>query len=338
MSKLMFRAFPNHFQQNSIYAHFPFVIPSENRVIHEALGTADKYSWDRPKRKGEIVFIRSHKAAMGILSNKKDFKVTWGESIFHATSPAGGDISRGFCLAGDKDANAANRTRIIKSLYQPPHWADEMRAFCDTKTSQLLKKYSIPLMVDGKVTYEVDIVRDVFSLTTTHIMAEMFSLPLKTTSNPHGIYSEQELFGVFFAIFASIFFDADVANSFKLREIAQALTQQLGGLVTLNAKAGILADIAKSVEDALHANGTAPEPALPSYGNAIIRHMVEMEGSVENAVWGSILMAACAGVANQTQLLSQALGYYLGPGSTHLSELHRLAHLHTKEADDTLMK
>lgn len=36
-------------------------------------------------------------------------------------------------------------------------------------------------------------------------------------------------------------------------------------------------------------------------------------------------------------LLSQCLDYFLGTGSEHLPELHRLARLDTKEADEALM-
>ncbi|KAK4180821.1 heme peroxidase [Triangularia setosa] len=38
MHKLIFRAFPNNFQHNSIYAHYPFVIPSKNKQIYDNLG------------------------------------------------------------------------------------------------------------------------------------------------------------------------------------------------------------------------------------------------------------------------------------------------------------
>lgn len=42
-------------------------------------------------------------------------------------------------------------------------------------------------------------------------------LPLKTRQNPHGIYSEQRLCQILTLGFMAIFFDQNVANSFKLR-------------------------------------------------------------------------------------------------------------------------
>ncbi|KAK3374288.1 linoleate diol synthase precursor [Lasiosphaeria ovina] len=342
MHKLIFRAFPNHFAQNSIYAHFPFVVPAENKVIHDGLGTADKYSWAKPKRKPEVVVIRSHRAAAAVLSNKKDFSIGWTEPVLHNTHPAGNGISHNFSLCGDGDANPTDRARTCKALYELPEWATEISEFCATKTAQLLAKYSIPLVAaddGGKTTvvHEVDVVRDVVGLATTHVMAAMFALPVKTEGHPYGIYTEQELFRTLTAIFSSIFFDMDVAASFKLRNTSQALVQQLGSLIAVGAKAGRLGDLARKVEGAVYASPS--ELSLPSFGSALVARFIEHEaGSVEDAVWGSMIMVVCSGVATQTQMLSQCLDYYLGTGAAHLPELHRLANLNTKEADQALTK
>ena len=61
--KLILRAFPNHFKGNSVYAHFPFVIPEENLVILKELGRADKYSWAKPKRIPDLIVVKSYAAA-----------------------------------------------------------------------------------------------------------------------------------------------------------------------------------------------------------------------------------------------------------------------------------
>lgn len=46
--KLFIRAFPDHFKQNSVYAHYPMVIPSENHRILTSLKRADLFTWERP--------------------------------------------------------------------------------------------------------------------------------------------------------------------------------------------------------------------------------------------------------------------------------------------------
>ncbi len=41
--------------------------------------------------------------------------------------------------------------------------------------------------------------------------------------------------------------------------------------------------------------------------------------------------------ANQSQVFSQALDYYLGDGSKHLPDLYKLSLANTKEADDKIL-
>lgn len=297
--KLILRAFPNHFSHNSIYAHFPLVAPSENKKIHDSLGWSTRYSWDKPKRKNDLVVIRSHTATAAILDNKNGL-------------PTGSN-----------------------------HWADELRSFCDIKTVQLLKKNSIPLVQNGHVIHEVDIVRDVFNLAVTHVISAMFCLPLKTPSNPHGIYSEQEMFNLLLSVHTTAFSNVDIANSFKLHETAKKVSGQLGALILAKTKGGKLLELAGKLDKAIHSNGTrsngaSPEPSLPSFGANLVERIIADRGSAEDA-GAFIVQLASAGIASQ-QLLSQCLDYYLGDGQQHLPELYRLANLNTKEADEALLK
>jgi len=270
----------------------------------------------------------------------------------HATSSP---FSAAFCLAGDGPANSINRSQMHRSLYSSPTWASEVRSFIRTKTSQLLSKYAIPLApppatpcsratnTHMTTVYEVDLVRDIFALVTTHFMAAMFNLPLKTASNPHGIYSEQELYGVLFALFAAVFFDADVASSLKLREAAKEYTAQLGGLILAEVRSPALVGFVKRVGDTIHGHPPAEpdqgEPVLKSFGAAMVARVVhETGGDAEEAVLGSVVMLVASGTANQTQVLAQAMDYYLGKGRGYLDELKRLAGLGGKEADELLMR
>lgn len=48
--RLFMRAFPDYFKPNSIYAHYPMTIPSENKKILRDLGRDNQYSWDKPTK------------------------------------------------------------------------------------------------------------------------------------------------------------------------------------------------------------------------------------------------------------------------------------------------
>jgi len=299
--KLIFRAFSNHFSDNSIYAHYPLVAPSENKKICDSLGWSTRYSWEKPTRKSDLIVVHSHKAAAAVLNN-------------------------------NKNKNLPTETS---------NWADELRSFCDFKTRQLLQKNSTPLVQNGDVIHEVDIVRDVFSLAVTHVISVMFGLTLKTPSNPHGIYSEQEMFNLLLSQHIATFSQRDVANSFKLREAAKDTSGQLAALIIAKEKGGKLLELAGKLGKIIHSNGThanaiTPEPSLPSFGTDLVGHIIADHASGEDA-GAFIVQLASAGIASQ-QLLSQCLDYYLGDGQEHLPELYRLANLNTKEADEVLMK
>lgn len=75
------RAFPNHFKPDSIYAHQPLTIPSENRKIMKNLGRESHYSYDRPQRIAPRINLTSYLAAKTILEDQKTFRVTWGATL-----------------------------------------------------------------------------------------------------------------------------------------------------------------------------------------------------------------------------------------------------------------
>lgn len=189
--KLILRAFPNHIQADSVYAHFPLVVPPENRNILAKLGQDDKYTFDRPKRIPPPTIITSHKACTSILNNKEDFRVSWGKAITFLMHNNGKQYGADFMLSGDSPINARSRQLMTTALYGG-NWDREVRSFYERMTLQLLHEKSYKL---GSVN-QVDIVRDIGNLVNVHFAAEVFSLPLKTKANPRGIYSETELYTV----------------------------------------------------------------------------------------------------------------------------------------------
>lgn len=328
--KLFFRAFPNHFRNNSIYAHFPLVIPSENLAILKSLGRADQYSWDKPSRVPEIIRVKSYAAAKKILDDKANWKVTWGEAITFLTSQPKKVNGVDYALAGDKIPNESSRKLVMKGLY-PQNWHSEVKKFYEETTAKLLKSYSYK--VPGTSAHQVDIIRDVSNLVNTRFAASLFSLPIKTEEQPHGIYTEQELYQVLSVIFIVIFFDADIAKSFQLREAGRTLAQQLGDLVLLNveviSKTGVVADVL----DKLHQSSP-----LAEYGTHMIQRFLDTSLSVKDVVWSHLLPTTVAGTANQSQVFSQALDYYLGEGAKYIPDLYKLSKENTPEAEDKIMR
>lgn len=361
LHKLIYRAFPNHFASNSVYAHFPLVTPTENEKVLKDLGKESQYSWERPRRRPGLAMIKSYKACTQILNNQQDFKVTWGEAInFLSMRDDGTVLANEFCLAGDGSANASNREHIQKCLY-PANWDRDIKSFFSITIDRLLSQYGDFVALQSGPqnirTHEVDIVRDVIALATTRFSAALWSLPLRTRKSPQGIYSDQELYSVLLGCFAAIFFDADIGKSFTLRSRARELAQQLGQLIMSKANTlqkrtrnGFISAVVETLKENFGATrglvsskdgaATLSEwPALGLYGDHMIKRMLMETGrTTEEVVWGSILPASVAGCANQTEALSQAIDYYLGDGKGHIPTMYSLAHEGTEEADEKLKK
>lgn len=182
-SKLFLRAFPNHFRPNSIYAHFPLVIPEENRIILTELGQVDKYSWDKPEYIPPPTFIKSYAACRSILDNSDDFKVTWGKAIEYLMRNSGKEYGSAFMLSGDSPTNAASRELMCPALYKSA-WETEVKSFYENVTLKLLREHSY--RISG--TNQVDIVRDVANLAQAHFAAEVCIWTLMNVDGTSGLY------------------------------------------------------------------------------------------------------------------------------------------------------
>ncbi|KAK0117789.1 hypothetical protein ONS95_012115 [Cadophora gregata] len=328
--KLILRAFPKHFKGDSIYAHYPLVIPEENLVIMKSLNRADKYNWEKPSRAPETVVVKSYTAAKNILGDKVNWKVTAGDGIQYMTSQPKKANGADFALSGDSPVNESSRNLIKKGLY-PKDWQSEVKKFYEQTTTELLEEYSFK--VPGKNAYQVDIVRDIANLVSARFAASVFSLPIKTEESPRGIYTEQELYQVLALCSINISHNSDVTKSFQIREAAHLLAQQLGDLVLLNAEAisatGFLADVLAKLHQ---------HTALTDYGTHMIQRLLDSKISIKDVVWSHILPTAASMTANQSQIFSEALDYYLGEGAEYIPKIYKLSKANTKEADDLITR
>lgn len=327
--KLILRAFPNHFRGDSVYAHFPMVVPHENKKILTSLGKGEVYSFDRPTYNPPPRLINSHAACMSILADQQTFNVTWGKKLEFILSRDGHTYGSDFMLSGDRPPNAQSRKMIGNALYRDK-WKSEVRSFYEEITLQLLKSKSYKIAGVN----QVDIVRDVSNLAQIHFCARIFSLSLKTESNPRGVFTEQELYQIMALVFTCIFYDVEVTKSFQLEQASRKVAQQLGELVMANVelvdKAGFIADIVSR----LHRHDY-----LSDYGVHMIQRLLDSGLPAKEIVWTHILPSASSMVANQAQLFIQCLDFYLEPENAHhLAEIQRLSKEDTPESEELLLR
>lgn len=323
--KLFLRAFPNHFKGNSVYAHYPMTIPSENKKILRSLGREDQYSWDRPAPIPPRVNFTSYQGAKYILEHAQEFNVMWNDGFEWLMGKGGLD----FMLSGDTSFHTKQRKLMGASLYRD-NWHQQIKDFYEYITLKLLTEKSCKIAGIN----QVDITRDVGNLAHVHFAANVFSLPLKTEAHPHGVYSEQEMYMVLAVIFTCIFFDLDPAKSFPLRLAAKAVTQQLGKLVEANVKMVNATGWIAGIVDGMHQHHSP----LTDYGVHMVRRLLESGMGVSEITWSQIVPTAGAMVANQAQVFTQLLDYYLSDeGKKYLPEINKWAKIEGAEADDKLL-
>ncbi|KAI1497119.1 linoleate diol synthase precursor [Biscogniauxia marginata] len=349
MHKLILRAFPNSFASNSIYAHFPFVVPAENKLILDALKTSEKYTWESPRRKLDTVIIKSYDAVSQILGNDTDFYVPWGEAVYDLATSPGKVFARDFWSSANGSNIHKSRSRGDRCICQPKEWGEEVKSFFEATSTLLLKNACrelprSPHEDPGAATaWEIDIVRDVVVPLTTRFVTDFFGLPIETTQNSqHGLYTEHGLYELLVATFTVVFFDSDAANSSKLqsqaRELALGLEQLLRLETKTNAKAGWFSNVvARFRRDLGGKDAQQRWPSLPHHGRHLLSRMMEEGKTIEECVTNIVMPISAASTTIMSGLLSQCIDYFLGAGSEYLPELYRLAHEDTARADDQLL-
>ncbi|TAQ83976.1 hypothetical protein B7494_g7707 [Chlorociboria aeruginascens] len=300
--KLVLNAFPDNFQGDSIYAHFPFVIPSESIKILKSLNRAHKYSWDLPSLKPQLTAIKSYASCRRILEDTNNWKCISGEAISVLRTPPDKGHRENICLSGDEKI----RRLLIRPLY-PTHWTLQINDFCTQTTLSLLSKYSYP--VPGTKNKQVDLIRDISNLAFTHIASALFNLPLKTEDMPRAVYTEQEMYSVLASLHEAVYFEMDTAKSFEIRESAKILMQRLGKIIQVHVE------------------------SIRKGGSLRGRAKIEMKMETDER-----LPTAVSLTATQSHVFAQTLDYYLGAGISHLPRLYELSHTNTKEADDLILR
>jgi cytochrome P450 len=314
--KLFLSAFPNHFEPNSVYAHYPLTIPKEMKRVLTGLGKADQYTFTRPKRIAVPQVIFSYETAKKVLADNKTFLVPWGPAMHSLMGP----LVDSFALAGDGPANQESRKKLSEALYIK-NWEKQINSYYIDKSTQILKARSYTL---GGTVNRIDIIRDVGNRVPVHLAADLFNLHLKTADHPMGALTEDQLYVILLRIFTDIFLDLDPASSFPLRQRALQAVQALGEVTKLTVHevdgfSGLLNEL-----KSLFSPHTENSP-LPDFGSHIIQRLLDSGREVHNFAWGYIISTISGLAPPQGQVFAQLLEYYLTEGKEHLDKMRDLA-------------
>ncbi|KAK1757000.1 putative linoleate diol synthase with cytochrome P450 domain [Echria macrotheca] len=312
--KLFIRALPNHFKNNSVYAHYPMVIPSETEKILRDLKRAHLFDFTRPTRIRGPRVVSSYTGAKSVVDNYDTYRSTWYGALQRLVSE-GNDK---FKLSGDVAHHDSQRLSAQQELYSDSH--DQIKAFYQKTTERLLAESSYNLA--GK--RFVDVVRDVGNLVPVHFAARVFNLPLKTKDNPKGIYTAHELYSVLSILFVAIFTHPDPVRAFPINQAAKTVAGQLGSVIESGIKSS----------GGFYSSASKKSEPVSAYGAKLVKGLSK---AGKDVAWTQILPTVVALVPTQGELFARAVDYYLQHGKGHVAELHALANEPSSEETDALL-
>lgn len=137
-------------------------------------------------------------------------------------------------------------------------------------------------------------------------------------------------------IFVFIFFDVDPVKTFPLALGTYEVTQQLGSLVLANVEFISATGFVSGIADRL----TARSGPLGDYGTHMVRRLLDAGLSAEDAVWSQIMPTAGAMVANQAQVITQILDFYLTEeaGKPFWPDVVKAARSNGEAADEKILR
>ncbi|KAL6892999.1 heme peroxidase [Trichoderma longibrachiatum] len=311
--KLFIRAFPDHFKHDSVYAHYPMVIPQENRKILTSLHRVHRFSFERPRATNPRVDITSFGGFKQVLANQDKYPVQWQQGLEMLAGRPGR-----YMQPSDR--------KTLESLLYRDDWRNAVRSFYAKTAETLLAEKSYTIM--GKK--HVDIVRDFGNAAHTRFAAHVFNIPLKTRENPKGVFSEHELYTSLAAVYTTIFLDIDPVESFPLRQKTKETATVLGAAIKTTVK------YTKSFGLRLFTGNT--NDALSTAGVNAVKALAKSGLSAHDIAWGLILPIAAATVPSEGRLFAQALDWYLSPeGSPYIDDIRTLATQEPTPETDALL-
>jgi hypothetical protein len=324
--KLLQRAYPGWYKSNSVYAMFPFVIPSENRSILAAKGVETDYDYSQPAFTPLATPILSWKGVTSVLKDQTSFTVPWGAHVKEL-------IQHDWMLSGDLPWNANQKKLCLHALYDPSEGLDEIRDLYDHITTTLLERESVKL----RDRWQIDIVRDVIIPSHAIVTAHIWGILLRSSDDDRSDdltpfeFHQATAFHSWYS-----FLDIDPAQTLAIKAKAVEATAALAAAVSKacnNIRNGGIVETALSK---LHLKKN--NLVVPSYGTKMIHRLFDSGMSLDDVIW-TIVPTASAQAPIQTQGSTNVLDFYLQPeNATSWAEIQALAASESPDAMEKLRK
>lgn len=292
--KLVLNAFPNNFKQNSIYAHYPLVVPDENKAILTRLKKADLYNFEKPVEVSAVVTLTSQQTINSVICNTTDFHPTWDPQIFSPT--------RGPGKAEHQHPLLAQQLLENKGL------ASATASFYKDAIASLLKSeaYQVASI------HQVDILRDVFNIAHARFAANLFLLPLSPHEHSKDRYNEVDLISVLSAVYSSVSAEHGPARRFTITKTKQKEIRQLAERIQDEVDSVVKGSFG------LHSHSTVQ---LRSLAVQAVQAVSRNGLSVSDIVWTQILPLAARLFVTQSRFFAENLDHFLSAGQGQAQQL-----------------
>ncbi|KAF9809341.1 hypothetical protein IEO21_07443 [Rhodonia placenta] len=281
LSKLLFRTLPNQYPADSAYAFFPFMVPKTMKG-HVAADAVNKYSWDRPALAAPVTSLLGPSVSAPVSEYDQRLKAI---------------------LGGVVPDRAAVR-QVLFSDASIQQWAQSFQEI----TQQLLKTKSVD-HVDSKAKY-VNIVRNVINvLPIVWISNFIVGLPLKTETNPHGVYREHDLLTKWSDIGNYVFLDQSPEGQFALRGKCTETAKDVTGFVKghcAELSGHSLSGFADSVVDYVTGGN--------EHERSFMKSLLAGRHGSHDALAAGVIAEVVATAPLYSRILAEVVDYYLDDG------------------------
>lgn len=167
LGRILHRALPNHYNDSSVYTHFPLITATGQKFsmdnVLKTNGVFDQYTIDRPVPQLPVKVIASTESiaqALGATGAP-------GLLTLYAQNIKDVKLDKGFLAVVDDSVSFAKATTLLKQIIIPsPDALNHTFAWFHDRTLELIRDKSLTLADPSKHT--VDLVKDIFRLVPVH--------------------------------------------------------------------------------------------------------------------------------------------------------------------------
>jgi len=207
------RHFPTVFTFNSTYALFPFSTPHTTKANLERLGIAHEYDLRRPTTPAQWQRVTSYDRVRHVLDDEQRFSSVYGPALDELTRKGEPSVLEYVRLVTDSPKGRASAADILDLSLFPAHWAQTAMVDVGDLTKRVLERETWSY---GERKFRADLVGDVAVPVVVEYIADLFGVPLKTESNPLGLFTVEGLYDALTDLYAFVYLKCVLPPSLSL--------------------------------------------------------------------------------------------------------------------------